>query len=73
MINKEYKAVVIVIVLHASNDESQRFCAGSAWGAITRGELCAEAEDDQGGRGENGIRGQRSSVDKCKVQREASP
>jgi len=40
----------------------QRFLNGLAWGAITRGELCADVEDGRGGRGENGIRGQRSSV-----------
>jgi len=51
----------------------QRFSAGPAWGAITRGELCAGAEDDRGGSGENGTGGQRSSVPKCKVQREATP
>ena len=27
----------------------------------------------QGGRGESGTRGQRSSIDECKVQREALP
>jgi len=51
----------------------QRFFAGSAWGAITRHEPYAEAEDGRGGRGETGTRGQRSSVDKCKVQHKAPP
>jgi hypothetical protein len=32
-----------------------RFFAGSAWGVITGGEPCADAEDGQGGRGETGI------------------
>ena len=51
----------------------QRFFAGSAWGAITQHELYTEAEDGRGGRGETGTRGQRSSVDKCKVQHKAPP
>ena len=51
----------------------QRFFAGSAWGAITQCELYAEAEDGRGGRGETGTQGQRSSVDKCKVQHKAPP
>ena len=33
----------------------QHFCAGFAWGAITRGVPCADAEDSRGGRGETGI------------------
>jgi len=51
----------------------QRFFAGSAWRAITRGELCVEAEEGQGGRGKTGIWGQRSSVDEYKIQCEALP
>jgi len=37
------------------------------------GELCAEAEDGRGGRGETGTRGQRISIDTCQPQREALP
>ena len=52
MIYKQVYNVRLQLSIHEkiNSDNKQHFCAGFAWGAITWGELCTEAEDGRGDR-----------------------